>query len=446
MDITPKLIMPFKLSKEDAKNAYIAKVKGARLSELKFRNEENLEGFKRVYIPYWVCRARTNGNISLSGTESHANGSRDVTNVYNISLNIAAEYNGMSFPATTALEKDRAMELAPFPTASYLAYDELYTKDALVLPFVTEADEFRKEALKIISDNIFEQIGNTDALSQFTVHALKGQTFVDSLPNLSVEMVPALLPVWVLTFHSLNRVSYALVNGVTGKVSADLPVNIGKFTIGAALGTIPFIFIMWQFKNFSASTWMWICACLSMAVSSVYIANASALAKRSGYKRQKKNSGKVRFSLREKILKLFDTATNIDKEQNAKNFFFYFGIAMLTLLLFAVLAVFSVWLIPLIGTLVGIFNLIHKMRPRFMPMYIVELSSMLFAMGIYLSEPADDRIYLIGCFVLNIVAIASLFVETFQFNLLATTPESKAKLCELTENEGKEATDVESGT
>ncbi len=51
-------------------------------------------------------------------------------------------------------------------------------------------------------------------------------------------------PVWFMSYRKGDRIAYATVNGQTGKVTADIPVDIKKYTIGSVLLAIPiFIFL-----------------------------------------------------------------------------------------------------------------------------------------------------------------------------------------------------------
>lgn len=43
------------------------------------------------------------------------------------------------------------------------------------------------------------------------------------------EAASAMLPVWFLSYRNKDRVAYATVNGQTGKVAADIPVDSRKF-------------------------------------------------------------------------------------------------------------------------------------------------------------------------------------------------------------------------
>lgn len=53
-----------------------------------------------------------------------------------------------------------------------------------------------------------------------------------------------MLPVWFLSYRNGDRVSYAVVNGQTGKAAADLPVDGKKYLAGSFLLAIPLFFLL----------------------------------------------------------------------------------------------------------------------------------------------------------------------------------------------------------
>ena len=54
----------------------------------------------------------------------------------------------------------------------------------------------------------------------------------------------ALLPVWFLSYRNGDRVSYAVVNGQTGKAAADLPVDGKRYLAGSLLLAVPLFFLL----------------------------------------------------------------------------------------------------------------------------------------------------------------------------------------------------------
>ena len=61
-----------------------------------------------------------------------------------------------------------------------------------------------------------------------------------------VKAAKTLYPVWFMSYRNAGRVAYATVNGQTGKVAIDLPVDFMKYIGFSLLLTIPlFLLINW---------------------------------------------------------------------------------------------------------------------------------------------------------------------------------------------------------
>ena len=53
-----------------------------------------------------------------------------------------------------------------------------------------------------------------------------------------------MLPVWFLTWQESGRVAYSVVNGQTGKVTSELPVDIKLYLLFSLIAAIPLFFVL----------------------------------------------------------------------------------------------------------------------------------------------------------------------------------------------------------
>lgn len=53
-----------------------------------------------------------------------------------------------------------------------------------------------------------------------------------------------LYPVWFMSYRKEGRIAYATVNGQSGKVAADIPVDIKKYLFGTFLLALPIFFLL----------------------------------------------------------------------------------------------------------------------------------------------------------------------------------------------------------
>ena len=81
----------------------------------------------------------------------------------------------------------------------------------------------------------------------------------------------ALFPVWFLTWRDKDRVAYAVVNGVNGKIAADMPVDKKKYLIGSLITAVPLIALLLLLPTIKASSLMTLSIFIGLAVSFIYL-------------------------------------------------------------------------------------------------------------------------------------------------------------------------------
>lgn len=102
-----------------------------------------------------------------------------------------------------------------------------------------------------------------------------------------------LKPVWFMSYQNRNRVAYAVINGHTGKMNCDLPVDFKKFFgVSAIISAILFIILMcFQSVMFTAKTMIGIAAVFNLIAGLFYDANIRKM-----YDREIKRTYKLKKS------------------------------------------------------------------------------------------------------------------------------------------------------
>ena len=85
---------------------------------------------------------------------------------------------------------------------------------------------------------------------------------------------------WFLTYRKGNRVAYSVVNGQTGKVTADLPVDIGRFLLGSLITALPIFFFFFVFLAVIPRYLLALSGLPAMAVAATYMISINMIYKR----------------------------------------------------------------------------------------------------------------------------------------------------------------------
>ena len=160
MENRPAHIIPFKQTKDACKKAYMARMKRAPFAPDELKDEKHIDGFRGIYMPYWSYDISQEGPVLLKGEKSYIRGDYSYTDYYDLSGQIDASYNHLSFDASSSFADNISEQIAPFDvrdkkdfTPSFLSGfyadtsdvdSDLYKNDAIDIANSTSYDNLRK--------------------------------------------------------------------------------------------------------------------------------------------------------------------------------------------------------------------------------------------------------------------------------------------------------------
>ena len=240
----PAHIIPFTHTKEDCRKAYSSLVKRALFAAREFRDPAFLDRFRGIYMPYWVYNYKMDGGLHLKGTKEYRRGDYEITEHYDLTGDVDAVYEGLNYDASSSFDDTVASAIAPFAASKMQPFTP-----SILCGFYADAPDVRSSVYDTdVRDAICED--SLDRLSGVPEYRANGvslpetETFRKSLSSYglnlrSEEPVCAYLPVWFLTYRKNDRVAYAVMNGSTGKITADLPIDGKKYLLGSLLLALP---------------------------------------------------------------------------------------------------------------------------------------------------------------------------------------------------------------
>ena len=84
-------------------------------------------------------------------------------------------------------------------------------------------------------------------------------------------------PVWFMSYRKNDRVAYATVNGQTGKVAADLPVDLKKYVMGSVLLALPIFLLLNLFFTIRPKTVLLFAAFLAVYTLVIYMTEIAGI-------------------------------------------------------------------------------------------------------------------------------------------------------------------------
>ena len=281
----PAHIIPFTRTKEDCRKAYSSLVGKALFAPRELRDPEFLDRFRGIYIPYWVYNYSFNGHLDMTGVKSFRRGDYKITEHYSLSGEVNADYKGLTHDASSSFDDNVAAGIAPFEEAKLQPFTP-----SILCGFYADAPDvdssvYEDDILDTISEDSLSRLSGVgvyrDAgVKMPSIDDFKGKLRGSSLNVREEKPVCAYLPVWFLTYRKNDRVAYAVMNGSTGKITADLPVDPVKYLLGSLLLSIPLFAVLAFFFTMTGQMVLTASSVLALVSLILYAAEISAISKK----------------------------------------------------------------------------------------------------------------------------------------------------------------------
>lgn len=237
----PEYIIPFKITKQQSAELYKKAVKKALFAPAYMKEDTVIEKFRGIYMPYWIYDFKENRPASLRGQEDHRSGDYIIHTHYDINTNVDAEYNGLAYDASSQFNDNLSEAIAPFDFNAAVPFNTSYMSGFYADAADTDAKLYQDKARAIVTADIYNNIARDPAVKKITLKT-------GSMSNLNPEKTESRLgyfPVWFLSCKNKDRITYAVVNGQTGEVATDIPIDFKKYLIVSLIATIPIFALLY---------------------------------------------------------------------------------------------------------------------------------------------------------------------------------------------------------
>lgn len=221
--LKPDCVIPFQLDKNAAKIALRNHYIGKRLLPKVFKDENHIDEVKGVYVPFWLFDANADADIRYRATKvrtwSDSNYDYTETSYYAVCRGGSIAFENVPVDGSTKMPDDWMESLEPFDFTKAVDFRTAYLAGYL-------ADKFDVDETKSIA-RANERIRKSteDAIAA----TVQGYTTV-TRENGSIRLHNgkakyALFPVWLLSTTWKGEKYLFAMNGQSGKMVGDLPVD-----------------------------------------------------------------------------------------------------------------------------------------------------------------------------------------------------------------------------
>lgn len=245
--LRPDMVIPFNTTKEDAKRAFAAYHRGKWLLPSNFASQSRIEAIQGMYVPYWLFDETVEARGTFSATKSryYTDGDYDVTETdhYKVLRTGVMQFNNVPVDGSEKMDDKWMESIEPFDYTKMVPFTTAYMAGFLADKYDVDAEK----AYPFAQERVYQ---SADGVLQCTVDGYDSC----STDSLKVEQIAgrqqyAMAPVWILTTKYQNKPYTFIMNGQTGKLVGELPVdeNKAKMYMGiGALITLPITYFIFK--------------------------------------------------------------------------------------------------------------------------------------------------------------------------------------------------------
>ncbi|WP_026505015.1 hypothetical protein [Butyrivibrio sp. NC3005] len=241
----PDYIIPFKISKKEAKEKYKGFTKGKYLLPNSFTEENHIDEIKGVYIPYWLYAGKSHVSMDCVGTKVRTWSDSDYqymeTSYYNIARDGESSFEAVPVDGSSKMPNDLTESIEPYNIKEKVQFDDAYLAGFIANQYDEDENVNIERAKKRMTNTVVNEIKNT--ISGYSSINTLSQNANSTITNIDY----ALYPVWLLSTTWNNQHFLFAINGQTGKMVGNLPVDKKKavtyFGISSVLFSILFIIL-----------------------------------------------------------------------------------------------------------------------------------------------------------------------------------------------------------
>ncbi|MDD6278517.1 MAG: hypothetical protein PUA81_01830 [Oscillospiraceae bacterium] len=225
--LKPDYVIPFKLDKKAAKEALLKHYGNKKLLPRAFKDENHIDEVKGIYVPFWLFDADADANIRYKATRvrKHSDDNYDYTETsyYIVRRGGSISFEHVPVDGSDKIADELMESIEPFDFSDAVDFNTAYLAGYLADKYDVDSEQSVERANQRIKQS------TTDAFAA----TVKGYTTVEpdatsiQLKNGSAKY--ALFPLWLLnTTWNGQKYTFAM-NGQTGKLVGDLPLDKGAY-------------------------------------------------------------------------------------------------------------------------------------------------------------------------------------------------------------------------
>ena len=249
-DLKPDLVIPFKVDKKGAIAALNNHYKGKILLPKVFKDQNHIKEVKGLYVPVWLFDTDADAHVRYKASRirhwSDSNYNYTETSYFSVTRAGGIGFDNVPVDGSSKMDDTLMESIEPYHIEDAVDFQTAYLSGYLADKYDVTAEQSITRANERIKNS-------TEAAFANTVQGYTTVTPVHSSINLQNGRARyALYPVWILNTQWNGQKFTFGINGQTGKIAGDLPLDKGllrkwQLGVGAAVTAAAFAisYLLW---------------------------------------------------------------------------------------------------------------------------------------------------------------------------------------------------------
>lgn len=220
--LRPDGVVPFKMTKEDAKTAFQSLCKKKKLLPRGFHSQQRLEKISGIYVPYWLYDCDCEASAKFDGTRVRVWTSGDYrytrTDHYLLMRSGTMGFDGIPMDGSSKMNDEIMESIEPYDYTKMVDFDSAYLSGFLADKYDVEAEVGHERIEQRVRKSAEDLLRET-CVGYDTVLTTQCQVSTEHAKSRYV-----LLPVWMLYSRYKDKTYVFAMNGQSGKITGTFPI------------------------------------------------------------------------------------------------------------------------------------------------------------------------------------------------------------------------------
>lgn len=241
--LRPKYVIPFKVDKNEAKSKLEGYYKGKKLLPKSFTDGNHIDEIKGVYVPFWLYSGTVDADVKYDASSDDVRTTATekiiTTKHYDVRRKGGAPFKMIPTDASTTMPDDLMDSIEPYDYSGIKEFEMEYLAGFLADKYDVSQEDSKGRARKRAENSALSMLRETVEGYDLVTEREKER----KIHFLAEKQEYAMFPVWLLNTKWNDQNFLFAINGQTGKMTGNLPIDKKKQWLRILIVALPLLLL-----------------------------------------------------------------------------------------------------------------------------------------------------------------------------------------------------------